>query len=139
MDLFEKIAKRIASNYKRQRFTCKGNRWKVPDLLNFIKEQEIELVMYPVAPLYERVSTSPEGYFDEPFESPEFIERAMKSDYNTYPVVLFDLPDKIRIADGNHRVYKAFKDGAEFIPAYVLSEEQVWQAPHAPVEESASD
>lgn len=129
MDI-SRIASRIASNYKKQHFTCKGNKWKVPDMLQFIEENEIPVQMVEVGPLYEIVSNSAKGYFDEPFASPEFMARAMESNFEEYPIIVWMLPDRTRIADGNHRVVKAHETGAQLIPAYVLSEEQVWQMPH---------
>lgn len=129
-NIVNKIASRIASNYKKQRFTCKGYRWKVPEMLEWIESHEIEPQMVEVEPLYQIVSNSAEGYFDEPFASPEFMARAMESNYMDFPIVLFMLPDRTRIADGNHRVVKAHEEGATHMPAYVLSEEQVWSMPH---------
>jgi len=65
------------------------------------------------------------------------MKRAMESNYNEYPIIVWNLPDKVRISDGNHRVVKAYEDGMEEIPAYVLSEEDVWAIPHEKVEESS--
>jgi hypothetical protein len=138
MDWFIKIASRVASNYKKQHFTCKGHRWKVPDILDFIEANGIVPTMVEVEPLYQIVANSAEGYFDEPFASPEFMARAMESNYQDYPVVLFMLPDRTRIADGNHRVVKAHEEGATLIPAYVLPEETVWAIPNKSVVKKAS-
>lgn len=133
MDL-NKIARRVASNFKKQHFKCKGHKWKVPDMLKYIEEKGILPTNLEVAPLYAKVSSSPEGYFDEPFGSPEFMARALESNYSDFPIIVWNLPDGFRIADGNHRVVKAHHDGALQMPAYVLSEQDVWAMPHEKVE-----
>ncbi len=58
------------------------------------------------------------GTSEEPDDSPEFMERALKTE--DYPIIIYLENSKYVVADGRHRLYKAMLQNKEFISAYII-------------------
>jgi len=63
------------------------------------------------------------GCSEESDDSPEFVERALKTE--DYPIIVYLENSKYTVADGRHRLYKAMSQGKEFISAYVIELESL--------------
>jgi hypothetical protein len=62
------------------------------------------------------------SHYEDPDEipgSPEFVERADKSDLS-YPLIVIKYPDGLFIADGVHRLWKARDKGLKELDAYLI-------------------
>jgi len=72
---------------------------------------------------------SPNEEFDEVPGSPEFVDRAMKTDLK-YPITVIRYDDGDFIADGNHRLWKARAEGWKKISGYLLQSDDLVNIPH---------
>jgi len=94
------------------------------DILNLITwaEKNCDVELLPVAELMESFKG---GSSEELDESPEFIERALKSE--DYPLIVFaDYGDSdYELIDGRHRFWKALFLGKTHVRCYVVNEQDL--------------
>lgn len=118
----------FTKNLEGQSYSDNNGEWMVLDILDYAKKNS-KLQFFSIDNLAEiAFQKSPYESFDEVPGSPEFINRAMKSDLK-YPIIVVRYPDGDFIADGNHRLWKARSEGLKKIRGYLLKDEDLLNIP----------
>lgn len=112
-----RIAKKEKHFYDQVYSDNKGE-WDVPDIFNYAKKHGLKAKI-PIKNLLNNFDPSPYERSDEIPGSPEFIERANKTDLS-YPLIVIKYPDGLFIADGVHRLWKSRDEGLEKVKAYLI-------------------
>lgn len=94
-----------------------GNCYNILDLVKWV-QQRYNHQKIAVSEL-EHTFDEDGGSSEEPDGSPEFLERALKTE--DYPIIIHLDGSRYDIADGRHRLYKAMLQDKEFISAYVIT------------------
>jgi len=116
----------MSNDFYSQIYSDSKGEWSVVDIVNWA-ENNAPMVVFNVEDLAEIAFMKSENEdFDEVPGSPEFVDRAMRSDLS-YPITVIVYPDGDFIADGNHRLWKARELGQKTIRGYSLSEEDLMQ------------
>jgi hypothetical protein len=128
VDFIYKLAsifvKAVDKDYKKQIYSDSNGEYKVPDIINWAKENA-PLKNFNIDKLAEiAFQPSSEEDYDEVPGSSEFVARAMKSDLS-YPIVVVRYSDGDFIADGNHRLWKARELGHKTIKGYLMHEDDL--------------
>lgn len=122
-----KILSKIIFNevFHDQMFGDGSGEWSVPEIWELAKQTKLQTI--PLEKLDHLLITT---LTDEPIDSPEFAERAMKSDLS-FPILVISYPDydndgnNLFIADGMHRFWKAKQLGLKTIQGYIISREKL--------------
>lgn len=83
--------------------------------------KQYPIIDIPISHLMEDLE---EVEVDEPKDSPEFKRRVEKADLS-YPIIVLQYPDVLRIADGVHRTWKAMLEDHTSIEAHVVPYEDL--------------
>ena len=111
-------------SFEEQRYSDDRGEWSVPDIIDYATENGKKM-SFSVKSLAEiAFMPSPDEEFDEVPGSPEFVDRAMKTDLK-YPITVIRYDDGDFIADGNHRLWKARAKGWEKISGYLLQSDDL--------------
>ena len=112
-------------NFREQTFSDSFGEWKIGDIIDYIATNNLKITELPTKELAEiSFQTSSEEQFDEVPGSEEFVSRANKSDI-TKPVIAIKYSDGIFLADGNHRLWKAYHLGLKTIKGYIMDEDEL--------------
>ena len=115
-------------SFEEQKYSDDRGEWSVPDIVDYATENGKKM-MFVVDDLAEiAFKPSPDEKGDEVPGSPEYIERAMKTDLK-YPIIVIRYDDGDFIADGNHRLWKARQLGLKKIPGYLLQSDDLDDIP----------
>lgn len=115
-------------NLEGQSYSDNNGEWLIIDILDYVKKHS-KLLFFDVDSLSEvAFQESNNENFDEAPGTPEFIERAMRSDLK-YPIIVVRYNDGDLIADGNHRLWKARAQGLKKIEGYLLYEKELLNIP----------
>jgi len=112
-------------DWSTQVFSDDTGEYLVGDILSYIKEAEIPLTNFAVEDLVEiNLAPSPEETGEQVPGSAEFVKRAEGSSLN-YPIIVVEYPDGRFIADGVHRLWKAFKTEQSEIKGYLITSDEL--------------
>lgn len=100
-----------------------GPEFSVKQLFDFAK-QTTKLTLMPVQSLADTEFSGNQHASDEPDDSPEFTERAMRSDLS-FPILVGKEGNEFHVIDGRHRLFKAMKENIKYIKAYVIDMENL--------------
>ena len=114
--------------YLDQVYSDNEGEWKVGDILVWA-ETHAPMIEFNVEELAKLAfMPSPNEDFNETPGSPEFVARAERSDLR-YPIVVVRYPDGDFIADGNHRLWKAYSRGMQTINGFLMSADELHLLP----------
>jgi hypothetical protein len=129
--ILNKMIVETPESFKSQFYTDNTGKWRITDIHQWIKDNKISAVSLPVKALTADNLKTP--YFDDDFDpsvySQDFIERAEQSNTNI-PIVVFDYPDGMFVADGLERLWKADKDRESKIKTYFIDSNSLQEIPH---------
>ena len=112
-------------DWSTQVFSDDTGEYLVGDILSYIEGAEIPLTNFAVEDLVEiNLAPSPEETGDQVPGSAEFVKRAAHSDLS-YPIIVVEYPDGRFIADGVHRLWKAYKTEQSKIKGYLLTSDEL--------------
>lgn len=116
--------------FEDQKYSDNSGEWNVPDIVDYATEngKKMSFSIGDLAKIAFQPSEDEE--FDEVPGSPEFIERAMKTDLK-YPITVVRYDDGDFIADGNHRLWKARELGQKKIIGYLIQSDDLKKIPVA--------
>lgn len=109
--------------------------WSVPELIEWA-ENNVEPRRLLVDRLAADSLDSGRQDADEPFDSPEFHDRAMESSLE-FPIIVINDGGELTVADGLHRLFKARELGEKTISAYVIDREDLDSIPRQMQRESS--
>ena len=105
--------------------------WNVDNLLKYARQHH-DLIELDVDELVKtNLGSSNEESTDEIPGTPEFIERANRSDLN-YPVTAAKYPDGVFLIDGVHRLWKANHLGHKTIRGWLMDYSEMKNVPQIP-------
>ena len=107
-----------------QKYSDNDGEWKVSDIFQYMEDNKVPVTKISVEELSDSNLMPEFADADEKIGSPEFVERAKKSDLS-YPILIVEYPDELWVCDGLHRLWKAREEGLETIDARVISKEQL--------------
>ena len=113
--------------YNDQTYSDGTGEWRVGDIIDCAQNKPRQDL--DVEALFAVNFDTSDDSFDEAPGSPEFVERAERSDLN-YPIVVVRYPDGDFVADGNHRLWKAHSGGMKTIKGYVITVKELHELPH---------
>ena len=109
--------------------------WSVPELIEW-SENNIKPRKLLVDRLASDSLDKDRHDADEPFDSPEFHDRAMASSLE-FPIIVINDGGELTVADGLHRLFKARELGEKTINAYVIDREDLDNIPRQMQRESS--
>lgn len=127
--VYSKLARlllKVASqDWKEQVFSDDTGEYRIGDILDYIKESNLPLTAFPVESLTDiNLAKSADEAGDQVPGSPEFVARAQRSDLS-HPIIVIEYPDGRFIADGVHRLWKAYDSGRSKINGFLLTSEEL--------------
>jgi hypothetical protein len=102
----------------KQSYSDKRGKYNIGRLHQWIVKQKLKPEKIPIRFL---LWSMKKGHSDEPLGSRGFVRRANRAQMS--PIIAMikpERPGKLSIADGRHRVYKAWKRGDSYVLGYVL-------------------
>ena len=113
-----------------QIFSDNFGEWKIKDILLYVKDN-VKTEYLDVEELAKiAFQPSPEEEPEDIPGSPEFVERAAKSNIK-YPIIVIRYNDGDFVADGNHRLWKAKSLGMKKIKGYLITDKILHTLPKA--------
>lgn len=121
----EVLAEASGGNWRTQIFSDDTGEYRIGDIMDYIEKADIPLTAFPVDSLTDiNLAASPEETGDQVPGSPEFVARAKHSDLS-YPIIVVEYSDGRFIADGVHRLWKAYDTGMKKIKGYLITAEEL--------------
>ena len=120
----ETLAEAVGA-WSTQIFSDDTGEYLIGDILSYVKQAKLPLTNFKVEDLVEiNLASSPEETGDQVPGSAEFVKRAERSDLS-YPIIVIEYPDGRFIADGVHRLWKAFKTEQQYIKGYLVTSDEL--------------
>ena len=140
--IFEAIANsNTGKSWDEQTFSDEKGDYKVSDIDAYAKKngksEEISIQPWESSPLKHNLEPSEHEEEEDLPGSPAFVQRAEKTDLK-YPILVVDYKDedpRYWIADGVHRLWKAKKEGKEYVSAYIIPSSVLHDGTYLPGEE----
>jgi hypothetical protein len=129
--ILNKLIIETPESFKSQFYTDNTGKWRISDIVKWVKDNKLSVVSLPIKALVADNLKTPyyDNDFDESTYSADFIERAEKAN-TSIPIVVFDYPDGMFVADGLDRLWKANKDREGKIKAYFIDSNSLQEIPH---------
>lgn len=115
-------------SFEEQKYSDDKGEWSVPDIVDYATNNGKKMSFSVDALAEIAFMPSPDEEGDEVPGSPEYVERAMKTDLK-YPITVIRYDDGDFIADGNHRLWKARAKGWKKISGYLLQSDDLENIP----------
>jgi len=116
----------VVESFQDQTYSDGSGEWSVGEILRFVMHRPIRHIL--IRTLLHNFEPDQLVTTDEPFESPEFIERAEAADLS-YPIIIIRYDDGLWVADGLHRLWKAKSLGRTNIAAFVMDAHELQDIP----------